>query len=72
MHEVLLLGNQCSQPFMYIVNVRVNSYAYFSVVTVTMLFATLSEGARIWSRISVDCQEVLRPHLSSRYIAAVP
>ena len=31
-------------------------------------FNILSEGARIWSCISVDCQEVLRPHLSSRFL----
>ncbi len=27
-----------------------------------------SEGFRIWERLTEECQEVLRPHLNSKYV----
>lgn len=41
-----------------------------TVLAVTLqllnMIHTCSEGAKIWSSLSVESQEVLRPHLTSR------
>ena len=37
------------------------------VIEITISLAACSAGAKLWGTVTADCQEVLRPHLNTRY-----
>ncbi|XP_064394848.1 serine/threonine-protein kinase ATR-like [Halichondria panicea] len=71
-----LLG-ELSRAYLAASNTRSQDCCAFAIQEILKLFDCKSiergsEGARIWERLTEECQEVLRPHLNSNYSANLP